>query len=124
MDVILEPASPDQEDDRLVWTCAKNNDGREGVSSAWYRSNGLFAPCYDFDLDEFFGGNCSREKITEATMRDALRGGVTKKKAKEKIQELTGCGDSAAYGALAPGGRFKGMIDETPEGLLIWIGGE
>jgi len=121
---ILEPASPDQEDDRLVWTCAKNNDGREGASSAWYRSNGLFAPCHDLDLDEFFGGNCSREKITEATMRDALRGGVTKKRAKEKIQELTGCGDSAAYGALALGGRFKGMIDETPEGLLIWIGGE
>lgn len=32
--------------------------------------------------------------------------------------------DSAAYAALAVGGRFKGMIDETPEGLLIWIGGE
>lgn len=121
---ILEPASPDQEDDRLVWTCAKNNDGREGASSAWYRSNGLFAPCHDLDLDEFFGGNCSREKITEATLEEALRGGVTKKRAKEKIQELTNCSDSGAYAALALGGRFKGMIDETPEGLLIWIGGK
>lgn len=121
---ILEPANSDQEDSRLVWTCAKNNDGREGASSAWYRSNGLFAPCHDFDFEEFFGGSCSREKITKDTMREALSGGVPKKVAVKRLQELTNCATSAAYSAVAPEGRFKGMIDETPDGTLRWIGGE
>ena len=53
---VLEPASPDANDDTVVWTCAKNNDGREGCSTAWYRRNGLFEPAEEFDLDEFFAG--------------------------------------------------------------------
>jgi hypothetical protein len=122
---ILEPASPDPDDYRVVWTVAKNNDGHEGSSSAWYRQNGLFAPCHDFDLEEFFAGNeCTREKITKDAMREALGSGATKGAAVKNLKRLTHCGDSAAYVALSPKGRFKGMIDETPEGLLIWIGGE
>jgi hypothetical protein len=122
---ILEPASPDPDDYRVVWTVAKNNDGHEGSSSAWYRQNGLFAPCDDFDLEEFFAGNeCTREKITKDAMREALGSGATKGTAVKNLKRLTHCGDSAAYVALSPKGRFKGMIDETPEGLLIWIGGE
>ena len=84
-----------------------------------------FIQCFDFDLDEFFAGNeCAREKITKDAMREALRSGATKCAAVKKLTDRTGCKDSAAYAALAVGGRFKGMIDETPEGLLIWIGGE
>jgi hypothetical protein len=66
----------------------------------------------------------TREKITKDTVREALRGGAPKKTAVKRLVEATGCKDSAAYAALSTSGRFKGMIDETPEGLLIWIGGE
>lgn len=122
---ILEPASPDPDDYRVVWTVAKNNDGHEGSSSAWYRQNGLFAPCHGFDLEDFFAGNeAAREKITDDTLRDALRGGAAKKQAVDRLINTTGCEKSAAYNALSPKGRFKGKIDETPEGLVIWIGGE
>ncbi len=122
---ILEPASPDPDDYRVVWTVAKNNDGHEGSSSAWYRQNGLFAPCPEFNLEDFFAGNeATREKITKETVREALSGGVSKKTAVKRLVEATGCGDSAAYAALGSSGRFKGMIDEAPEGLLIWTGGE
>ena len=118
---VLEHALPDDEDDTVVWTCAKNNDGREGCSSAWFRRNGLFAPAEGFDLEEFFkseGGG--RIKIEAASVKEAVGGGVTKREAVKRLIDATGCKDSAAYGALASGGRFKGNLDETNEGILIW----
>ena len=118
---VLEHASPDDDDDTVVWTCAKNNDGREGGSSAWFRRNGLFAPAEGFDLDEFFkseGGG--RIKIEAASVKDAIGGGVTKGQAKKRLMDATGCKESAAYSALATGGRFKSNLAETNDGILIW----
>ena len=118
---VLEHASPDENDDTVVWTCAKNNDGREGRSSAWLRRNGLFAPAEGFDLDEFFAGeNAARVKIEGYHVREAIGGGVLKKVAVSRLIENTGCKSSAAYAALAPAGRFFEHLDETPEGILIW----
>lgn len=120
---ILEPASPDPADNRLVWTVAKNNDGHEGASSAWIRRNGLFDRCEDFDFDEFFSGEeMSREKITRDHIREMVGTGIAKKKAAKRLQDLTGCKQSAAYAAI--NGRFRDLLDETPDGLLIWIGGD
>lgn len=122
---ILEPASPDPADNRLVWTVAKNNDGHEGASSAWLRRNGLFDPCEDFDFEEFFSGaEMGREKITAADIKEAIGGGIVRKKAAKRLQEMTGCGQSAAYAAVNTNGRFGHLIDETPDGLLAWIGGD
>ena len=122
---ILEPGSPDPADNRLVWTVAKNNDGHEGASSAWLRRNGLFDPCDDFDFEEFFSrAGMSREKITAEDIREALGSGTVKKNASKRLREITGCGQSAAYVALNTNGRFGQLIDETPEGLLIWVGGD
>ena len=39
---VLLHASDDPEDDRVVWTCSKNNDGELGGRTAWHRRNGLF----------------------------------------------------------------------------------
>jgi len=122
---ILEPASPDPADYRVVWTVAKNNDGHEGASSAWFRKNGLFDRCEDFDFDEFLSGaEMGREKITADDIKTLIGGGIPKKKAAKRLQETTGCGQSAAYAALSPKGRFGHLIDETPDGLLVWAGGE
>lgn len=120
---ILEPASPDPADNRLVWTVAKNNDGHEGASSAWIRRNGLFDSCEDFDFDDFFSGvEMGREKITRDHIREMAGTGIAKKKAAKRLQEITGCGHSSAYTAINV--RFRDLLDETPEGVLIWIGGE
>jgi hypothetical protein len=122
---ILEPASPDPADNRVVWTIAKNNDGHEGASSAWLRRNGLFEPCEDFDFDEFFSGaEVSREKITAEDLKKMIGGGIVKCKAAKRLCEITGCGQSAAYAALSPKGRFAHSLGESPEGLLVWTGGE
>lgn len=122
---ILEPASPDPADNRVVWTVAKNNDGHEGASSAWLRKNGLFDECEGFDFDEFHSGNeSSREKITADDIRETIGGGIAKKKAAKRLQEVAGCGQSAAYAAISSTGRFAHLFDETPEGILIWSGGD
>ena len=47
----MPSASDDVAEDRIVWTCCKNNDGELGDRSAWIRCNGLFDPVSDFDWD-------------------------------------------------------------------------
>ena len=49
----MQAASDDTTDNRVVWTCCKNNDGDLGARSAWERRNGLFAPVADFDWTAF-----------------------------------------------------------------------
>jgi len=48
---VMQSASDDVAEDRIVWTCCKNNDGELGDRSAWIRCNGLFDPVSDFDWD-------------------------------------------------------------------------
>jgi hypothetical protein len=50
---VMQAASDDVNDPRVVWTCCKNNDGKLGPQTAWERRNGLFVPVTDFDWDEF-----------------------------------------------------------------------
>lgn len=122
---ILEHASPSPDDDKVVFTCAKNNDGKEGASSAWHRRNGLFVPAKDFDLEEFFrGGDGGRTKIEAVDVEHALTPPTTKKNAAAILMESTQCGHTAAYDALGKraGKRFADRIEETSEGLLRWKG--
>ena len=42
---VMQAASDDTTDNRIVWTCCKNNDGELGPRSAWERRNGL-ARCF------------------------------------------------------------------------------
>lgn len=50
---VLQAASNDTIDERVVWTCCKNNNGQMGARSAWFRRNGLFAPVPNFDWETF-----------------------------------------------------------------------
>lgn len=118
---VLEHGSPDDDCDVVVWTCAKNNDGREGPSSAWHRRNGLFTPADEFDLEKYFAGEPGgRIKIAAHDVAEAIGGGVARRVAASRLMDSTGCGKSAAYAAVEPGGRFGSHIDETAEGTLIW----
>jgi hypothetical protein len=46
---VMQHASDDVTEERIVWTCCKNNDGKDLQRSAWVRQNGLFVPVHDFD---------------------------------------------------------------------------
>ena len=50
---ILESVTDDETDDRVVLSCAKNNNGRNGERSAWLRTMGLYRPLLDFAWDEY-----------------------------------------------------------------------
>ena len=46
---VMQHASDDVAEERVVLTCCKNNDGELGKRSVWTRQNGLFAPVENFD---------------------------------------------------------------------------
>lgn len=120
----LQPASEEETDDRIVWSCAKNNDGALTPRTAWHRRNGLFAPCPDFDWEGFDKPRCEeRAGITEAHMEQLFAKGrrMARKHACEELMELTRLGQSACYNALSPSGRFKDHLREE-ERLLFWVG--
>lgn len=122
---VMQAASDAPEDNRVVWTCCKNNDGELGGRSAWVRCNGLFAPVSDFDWDEFDnpskGGD--RVTITESHMRTVFENGARELKradaAKALEAEPIGAGRSAAYSALELDGRFASHLVNS-NGLLSW----
>jgi hypothetical protein len=53
---ILQHASDDVTDDKVIMTCPKNNDGDPGERGAWVRQNGLFLPVTGFDWEEWDSG--------------------------------------------------------------------
>jgi 5S rRNA maturation endonuclease (ribonuclease M5) len=119
---VLQAASDDPVDDRVVWTCAKNNDGELGQRTAWQRRNGLFAPVEDFDWTEFDRPASDRPTVTEADVAEVFQHGqrsVRKAEAVAELQQRTGAGKSACYNALRPNGRFAKHLTES-SGLLTW----
>ena len=119
---IMQPASNDTTDNRIVWTCCKNNDGQKGKRTAWRREDGLFTPVDDFDWDEFDDPPKGQQPtITEDTLRNLFQGrhGATRKTLAAELQEKTGCSQSTAYGSLSPNGRFATHLSEA-DGLISW----
>lgn len=116
---ILEPATNDTEDDRVVLTCAKNNNGQLGAATAWHRRNGLFTACDSFDWDGYWnpvGGGDARRKVKLedlAAIFDEGEKTLKKKEAVELLKDQTGLGRTACYDALKlEGGEFSEYLDE------------
>ena len=109
--MMLEAGSPESDDDRVVFTVCKNNDGDLPRSSAWHRRNGLFAPCEDFDWDAWKDGGDRKNgaKVTAEDIDHALEGEepMTKADAARRIMEWADCGRSAAFDALK---RFPDLV--------------
>ena len=120
---VMQPASNDTEDNRVVWTCCKNNDGEKGPRSAWRRANGFFSHCLDFDWDEFENPPKGNERITfdhvKSLFNDRLC--ATRSVLVEELIESTGCGKAAAYNALKTGGRFEKYLAEDQDSLISWV---
>jgi len=120
---VMQPASDAPEDNRVVWTCCKNNDGELGRRSAWERRNGLFAPVSQFDWD-IFDNPQQDERVTIAaddlaTVFKNAEKSLTRSEVVKALQTLTGAGRTACYNALKPDGRFAKHITETDD-LLSW----
>lgn len=105
---VMQAASDDTTDNRIVWTCCKNNDGALGARSAWERRNGLFVAVADFDFETFDAPEKdAREIITEADVAAIFEtGALTKGEAVKALQSNTGAHQASCYRALKPGGRF------------------
>ena len=95
---VMQAASDDVTDNRIVWTCCKNNDGELGRPSAWERRNGLFVPVEDFDWEAFDGGT-SKGGVKPQMLRELLERGreYDKQQIVALVREETGVGKSRAY---------------------------
>jgi DnaB-like helicase N terminal domain/AAA domain len=118
---VMQAASDDTTDDRIVWTCCKNNDGQMGPRSAWERRNGLFAPVFDFDWKAFDAPYSDRRQtITENDVAEVFADGpLPKTEAAKRLQENTGASKATAYRALDLNGRFKNHL-QLEKGLWMW----
>lgn len=122
--LVMQPASDDVEDARVVVTCAKNNDGQLGVRTAWERRDGLlFESVPDFNFEEFDSGATKREpKVQEEHIRRVFAGDrcYPLKGAAEALQKIAGVGRSVAYEALKlVGGRFSNLLSQDSDTKLI-----
>jgi hypothetical protein len=120
---VMQLASDDPQDNRVVWTCCKNNDGELGARSAWERRNGLFAPVSEFDWDTFDNTNQNdRVTITQEDMATIFENGdkqLPRTGAVKALQALTEAGRTACYNALKLDGRFAAHLSEN-HSLLSW----
>lgn len=118
----MEPASSDLEDQTVVLTCCKNNDGEEGPPTAWIRRNGLFDAHPDFDMESFLsdeGGAQKGKRVSFEAVAKALRGmqGETKTQAVERLTRAKVCEKSKGYAVLK---QHPEHIVEDEVGKLWW----
>lgn len=118
---VLEAASNDPEDDRIVWTCCKNNDGEEGGRSAWHRRNGLFAPASDFDWQSFDKPDGQSIKSSaDKALEIANEGFHTRSELVSKLEVRFSLKKSAAYSAINTAFR-EGKLQELDDGRITTV---
>ena len=98
---VMQSATNDPEDDRVVVTCCKNNDGELGERTAWHRRNGLFDPTQNFEWSNFD----KEPESTIATAQDKVlavlrEGKSTRKQLVEDLKHRFGMGRSSVYAAI------------------------
>lgn len=125
---IIQPASDETDDKRIVFTPAKNNNGEMGPRTVWERRNGLFGAVENFDWDTFDGGGGKAHKkaVTEAHIREVFQDGSARmmlKSAAEKLQEVAGVGRTVAYEALKLNGEFGNLLDRRDDHTIGLIAG-
>jgi hypothetical protein len=117
---VMQAASDDTTDNRIVWTCCKNNDGELGARSAWERRNGLFVPVQDFDWKTFDADGEKRRTVSLDDLDALFEGGkiqLARNTAVAQLMEQTGLAKTACYQALKLDGKFAQNLLEQ-NGLL------
>jgi hypothetical protein len=122
---ILQPASDDVEDNRVVVTTVKNNDGQEfGPRTAWERREGGFVAVESFNWDEYDkGGSKPREaKVKLEHLRELFENGelwLDLVDAEKRLQSLAKVGRITAYHALElVGGRYSEILRKREDGKI------
>jgi len=119
---VMQAASDDTTDNRIVWTCCKNNDGELGERSAWERCNGLFKPVEGFDWDTFDAPADGRETIREMDVAAVFKNGaLTRADAVKQLEDRTDASRASCYRVLKPDGRFSKHLHEDDDGKLTWL---
>jgi hypothetical protein len=121
---ILQHASDDVGEDKVVMTCCKNNDGDLGPRGAWIRQNGLFLPVTGFDWEEWDSGENDQrltkvftpEKVAE--ILSEFPEGLPKAKLAKEIQGY-GVGRATAYRAI-DGAKEAGAI-KFQKGTNVYV---
>lgn len=105
---VLQYASDDPEDDEVVWTCCKNNDGELGKRSAWKRKTGFFLPVPNFDWASFDGEDKDKRVVITADMVEEVfdKGELLRTLARDRLLEISGASKASVYKALSSSGRF------------------
>jgi hypothetical protein len=107
---VMQAATDDVNDSRVIWTCCKNNDGELGDRSAWERRNGLFVPVEFFDWDAFDHPPKEKRGLKPEMLREFLMKGreYDKSRIVSIIMQETGRGKTVAYD----------LVDEAKRGVL------
>ena len=116
---VLQAASNDTEETRVVWTCCKNNDGDLGPRSVWLRKNGLFEPVTDFEWDAFDGDGIARLVWNDipVMLREECCGLIAKSVAIEQIK-AKGVKQATAYRWLEKV-IAAGLLKTNADGYII-----
>jgi hypothetical protein len=124
---ILQHASDDVAENRVVVTCCKNNDGELGPRSVWVRDNGLWTPYQGFDWGEWDNPDPNKniKVISKRTMEEIFDNGnkvLRLSDARDALMKLTGKKKTVCYAALDQKGVFSDKLEFDPKTRLIkWI---
>jgi hypothetical protein len=122
---VLQSASDDVNEERVVLTCCKNNDGKLGERSVWLRKSGLFVPVPNFDWEAFDHPQDKGKQeppLDETALAEVFENGnrpLARSEAVEALMGLTGRKRSVCYDALSPKGKFKKCL-KTQSGKLVY----
>jgi hypothetical protein len=96
---VLQHASDRVDEDRVVMTCCKNNNGQLGDASAWKRNaGGIFDPVPNFDWQKFRShGRTDKETWRELSVFLAQIGNCSRSSLATEIQRAYGVSDKTAY---------------------------
>lgn len=126
--LVMQPATDDTEDDRVIVTPAKNNDGELGPRTAWRRANGGFEAVPEFDWAEFDGGQTAPEAKVKAEHLRAIfeegRKRLPQARAAQALMVAAKVGRSAAYEALKLNGRFADLLGRSPDDGCLYLRGQ
>ena len=108
---VMQAASDDVTDNRVVWTCCKNNDGELGSRSAWERRDGLFVPNDFFDWEAFDHPPKEKRGLQPEMLRELLIKGKEYDKGQivKIIRDETSRAKSVAYDLVALA-RKRGVL--------------
>lgn len=119
---VIQPASQDIEDPRLVFDCAKSNNDVPMPMTAWTRGNGQFTPIPSFDFDAWLNPPDAGAKkvLTADIMKKALEGSPMPKKMVVDLVKGYGFAEPTIYRAIT---KFEeeGFIVTDKNKFLSWV---